>query len=133
MKFTIKGFFSKCDQIHRNLRISSHLLRKSWMENFIFCTVLVLMLSFFMNSCIFVIYWGYFWRLDLAKSQIIGPGSKLPLEQIYFGRKISSKKFWSPNFDQSLIATKEKSCTSFYWQVALWIQILTLTHFSKCV
>ena len=29
MKFSIKDFFSKCDQIHRNLRLWSHLLKKS--------------------------------------------------------------------------------------------------------
>ena len=39
MKFSIKNFFSKCDQIRRKLRIWSHLLRKSLMENFIFCAV----------------------------------------------------------------------------------------------
>ena len=39
MKFSIKGFFSKCDQTHRKLRIWSHLLKKSLMENFIFCGV----------------------------------------------------------------------------------------------
>ena len=33
---SIKDFFSKCDQIHRKLRIWSHLLKKSVMENFIF-------------------------------------------------------------------------------------------------
>ena len=37
MKFFIKDFFSKCDQICRNLRIRSHLLKKPLMENFIFC------------------------------------------------------------------------------------------------
>ena len=40
MKFSIKDFFSKCHQIHSFLRISSHLLKKSLMENFIFCAVL---------------------------------------------------------------------------------------------
>ena len=39
MKFSTKDFFSKCDQIRRNLRIWSHLLKKSLMENFIFCAV----------------------------------------------------------------------------------------------
>ena len=39
MKFSIKDFFSKCDQIHRKLRIWLHLLKKSLMENFIFCAV----------------------------------------------------------------------------------------------
>ena len=36
MKFFIKDFFSKCDQIRRKLRIWSHLLKKASMENFIF-------------------------------------------------------------------------------------------------
>ena len=40
MKFSIKDFFSKCDQIHSFLRIWSHLRKKSLMENFIFCAVL---------------------------------------------------------------------------------------------
>ena len=39
MKFFIKDFFSKCDQIRSSLRIWSHLLKKSLMENFIFCAV----------------------------------------------------------------------------------------------
>ena len=37
MKFSIKDFFSKCDQTHCFLRIWSYLLQKSLMENFIFC------------------------------------------------------------------------------------------------
>ena len=36
MKFSIKDFFSKCDQIRRKLRIWSHWLKKSLMKNFIF-------------------------------------------------------------------------------------------------
>ena len=39
MKFSIKDFYSKCDQIRRKLRIWSHLLKKSSMEDFIFCAV----------------------------------------------------------------------------------------------
>ena len=35
-KFSIKDFFSKYDQIRSFLRIWSHLLKKSLMENFIF-------------------------------------------------------------------------------------------------
>ena len=40
MKFSIKAFFSKCDQIRRKLQIWSHLPKKSLIENFIFCAVL---------------------------------------------------------------------------------------------
>ena len=41
MKFSITDFFSKGEQIRRFLRIWSHLLKKSVMENFIFCAVLL--------------------------------------------------------------------------------------------
>ena len=36
MKFSIKDFLSKCDQVRRKLAIWSHLLKKSLMENFHF-------------------------------------------------------------------------------------------------
>ena len=41
MNFSIKDYFSKCDQIRSFLRIWSHLQKKSLMENFIFCAVLI--------------------------------------------------------------------------------------------
>ena len=37
MEFSIKDFFNKCDQTQRKLRIWSHLLKKSSMDDFIFC------------------------------------------------------------------------------------------------
>ena len=46
MKFSIKYFFSKCDQIRNCLRIWSHLLKKSFMENFIFCVVILWEIKF---------------------------------------------------------------------------------------
>ena len=39
IKFSIKDFFSKCNQIRSFLRVWSHLLKKSLTENFIFCAV----------------------------------------------------------------------------------------------
>ena len=39
IKFSIKDFFSKCDQIHRKLQILPYLLKKSLTENFIFFAV----------------------------------------------------------------------------------------------
>ena len=36
MKFSIKDFLSECDQIQRKLRLLSHLLKKSLMENLFF-------------------------------------------------------------------------------------------------
>ena len=44
MNFSIKDFFSKCDQISSFLRIWSHLLKKSLKENFIFCAVFLVIL-----------------------------------------------------------------------------------------
>ena len=41
MKFSIKDFFSKCNQILRKLRIWPHLPKKSLVENFIFCALLL--------------------------------------------------------------------------------------------
>ena len=39
MRLSMKNFSSKCDQIRSFLRIWSHLLEKSFTENFIFCAV----------------------------------------------------------------------------------------------
>ena len=52
MEFSIKDFFSKCDQIRSFLRIWSHLLDKSLMENFIFCAVIIKV--FVAQSCFLV-------------------------------------------------------------------------------
>ena len=41
MKFPIKDFFSKGDQIRKKLRIWSHLLKISLMENVIFWAVIL--------------------------------------------------------------------------------------------
>ena len=49
MKFSIKDFFSKCDQIRRKLQIWSHLLKKL-MGNFIFCAVKLLRKDFPKNN-----------------------------------------------------------------------------------
>ena len=46
IKLSMKDFFSKYDQIRRKLRIWSHLLKKSLMENFIFSAV------YKTNSCV---------------------------------------------------------------------------------
>ena len=46
VKFSIKDFFCKCDQIRSFLRIWSHLLKKSLTENFIFlCSVAEVLLT----------------------------------------------------------------------------------------
>ena len=49
LKFSIKDFFSKCNQIHSFQRIWSHLVKKSLMENFTFCAVVGLFLKIFLE------------------------------------------------------------------------------------
>ena len=65
MKFSIKDFFSKCDQIRRKLRIWSHLLKKSLMENFVFCLVIT---ELYIG--IAVIFWDIARRYIFAKSLV---------------------------------------------------------------
>ena len=50
MKFFIKDFFSKCDQIRRFLRIWSYLLNNFLMKNLIFCAMNVFNLFNVNNS-----------------------------------------------------------------------------------
>ena len=42
MKFTVKKFFSKCEQIRRKQQIFWYLLKNSLTLNFIFCSVNVM-------------------------------------------------------------------------------------------
>ena len=49
MKFSIKDFFSKYDQIHSFLRIWLHSLKKSLMKNLIFCAVYITFFIFHMG------------------------------------------------------------------------------------
>ena len=64
MKFSIKDFFSKCDEIHRKLQIWSHFLKESLMENF-FCVQCVLVLAIYHAkifprfSCFFLFHLPY--------------------------------------------------------------------------
>ena len=53
IKFSIKDFFSECDQIRSFLRIWSHLLKKSLMETFIFCAVYNSLFNFFLTNKLF--------------------------------------------------------------------------------
>ena len=56
MNFSIKNFFSKCDQIRRKLQIWSHLLKKSLIKNFNFYSLFLdksydSNLKFFQSEC----------------------------------------------------------------------------------
>ena len=76
MKFSIKSFFSTCDQIDRKLRIWSHLLKKSLMENFIFCAVLNLgKTEFSMGFSIF--YEGLYLNSEMIPFHKVGKRERL--------------------------------------------------------
>ena len=53
IKFSIKDFSSKCDQIRRKLWIWSHMLKKSLMENFIFLCSVCCTVAFIKSEIIF--------------------------------------------------------------------------------
>ena len=59
MKFSIADFFSKCDQIRSFLRIWPHLLKKSVLENSIFCAVFFLNINAVFAEVIIhkIVYW----------------------------------------------------------------------------
>ena len=67
MKFSIKDFFSKCDEIQRKLRIWSHLLKKSWMENFIFCAMKFLVKRKGNENLLFVVHSSNFSKIRLFR------------------------------------------------------------------
>ena len=52
IKFSTTDFSSKCYQIHSFLRIWSHLLKKSLMENFIFCALIASLIMSMRKSCV---------------------------------------------------------------------------------
>ena len=60
IKFSNKDFVGKWDQIRSFLRIWSHLLKKSLMENFIFCAVSMLV-AVLILFC-FLWYRSWYWR-----------------------------------------------------------------------
>ena len=80
LKFSIKDFFSKCDQIRTKLWICSHLLKKSLMESFIFCAVMIprksqvcfsLVSDNFLWSVFQILLASCVWILSLAFSHYI--------------------------------------------------------------
>ena len=57
MKFSVKDFCSRCEKIRSFLRIWSHLLKKSSMENFTFCTVISIYIDVLFTSSPCMTFW----------------------------------------------------------------------------
>ena len=75
-KFFIKDFFSKYDRICSFLRIWSHFLKKSLMENLIFCAVLsyncvkMFLYAQYDRICSFLRIWSHFLKKSLMENLI---------------------------------------------------------------
>ena len=67
MKFSIKDFFSKSDQIRSFLRIWLHLLKKFLMENFIFCAVIFLFMNILMDDLLMRFFYIQNRKMCLSK------------------------------------------------------------------
>ena len=70
IKFSIKDFFSKYDQIGWKLRIWSHILKKSLMQNFIFCPLTLvkgLVLSYMSTTNLSIISRPFF-KIPISSS-----------------------------------------------------------------
>ena len=85
IKFSIKDFFSKCDQIRRKLRIWSYLLKKSLMQSLIFCVVSckIIVLKIFSKLTGKHLYWTLIFNKIPSRRHIIN--IKL---LIYFSSKL---------------------------------------------
>ena len=113
MKLSVKDFFSKYDQIRRELWIWSHLLKNPLMENF-FCAVKSTRISIFENHdfnawCALEIIWiskqwvmtillgniNYFF-LKLGNAMVKPAHLKFKTDLSFIGRFVSykGKRFW---------------------------------------
>ena len=84
MRFSMKDFFSKCDQIRRKLWIWSHLMKKSLMENLIFCVV-----------CPYTRILTYFTRCRNVHSHYFSVGFQFHLKPTLHEKCSYSGFFWS--------------------------------------
>ena len=110
MKFSIKDFFSKCDQIRSFLQISSHLLKKSLLENFSFCAAIGKLESILVSDImrISVLSWIFFLR-----------NSSLFLKEVTFKcAMIGSYKF----FLQGAFRSGSQPHHHRYWDMILLLQ-----------
>ena len=105
MKFFIKDFFTKCDQICSLLRVCSHLLKKSIKENFSFCVVV---LEGDERGC-------HYWLILCQRSNWFRCFSKCCriLKSIGINLKINTK--WVKTWRLSL--HEKSSYSEFFWSV----------------
>ena len=91
-------FFSKCDQIRRKRQIWSHLLKKSWIENFIFFGVLLewdtlINILFKTHKRMNPIVWSLF------PQKLLKPHFKWETEDLHWRNHHISSKICAPSFN----------------------------------
>ena len=121
MNFSTKDFFSKFDQIRRNLRIWSHLLKKSFVEKFIFCAV----------NFIFIdkTYRRIFWFICLhARYGNYISNHKAIIYRYWSFESFFRNKDWSVTF----IKPQIKNCKVLIKNICLPGLIKSTTTQSKC-
>ena len=111
MKFSIKDFYSKRDQIRRKLRIWSHLLQKSLMGNFIFCAgennLLVCRKNYQKNNA------ETFQRLFCTRNKIQKEGLEIiPLSYKPVYEPVGKQTFLSRNTITLFTVSRLGSCTN---------------------
>ena len=133
MRFFITDFFSKCDRIRSFLRVWSHLLKKSLMENFIFCAV---------KTETLLIYWQCILDFlnDISASLISNLHFELTQLCVW---EVCLLFFWPTQFESSalslihqlaILTQNVKCCYNFYknfckhnlWCFARFVTICTI-------
>ena len=105
MKFLVKDFFIKCDQISSFLRIWSYLLKKSLMEDFNFCEVFHTWPNILLNSQDFVIE-VTFLHIIIFKKSVVTP-SKIHTVISFYAKALKClpekyfRKYWGFGFHWS--------------------------------
>ena len=122
MKFSIKDFFSKSDQICRIQRVWSHFLKKSLMENFTFCIVTFQFNRFYDGSQL-IHLWQIFpfytcWKLQKTKGFLVFSRG---IKRTHWPQMCWQTVFGSPQLSFSL-------AKSFSYSLELYLE-LTLRCF----
>ena len=136
MKFSIKDFFSKCDQIRWKLGIWSHLLKKSLMENFIFRAVIEQKVWFTDQMK---------WRGSIESSMAVINKKSIQCNNIIIGVKIFFSKYWkywmywkywkatmNALYVQDRTHTSTRARNHYYFKNLLW-DILLLYRCWLCI
>ena len=134
MKFSIKDFFSKYVQI-RWLRIWSHLLKKSLMENFIFCAVLVFHTEGLKTFCRIIFKLTLFFSLKLKQHFSSNTGHTFSHSESLTAKNAIVKGFEAVGKKVKFIMTVKfnTKATTNIWKKWFGKQIESLKFWNKIV